>query len=120
MIPGGSEQQFGMVWVVNTNPDIGRNVDDQERINGNKSDAVDFNPRATLFARPASNHGDGALVAFCGGNTMFLRNDIDYIVYQQLITPEGRKSVDPRDHGNDGPEMTAFRNAPPLSEESYQ
>ena len=71
------------------------------------------------FARPASAHGSGANVAFCDGHGMYLRDDIDYVVYQQLLTPNGRKCVNPDDHSDSGAAMTAFRTAPPLAEKDY-
>jgi prepilin-type processing-associated H-X9-DG protein len=40
-------------------------------------------------ARPSSNHPGGVMVTFCDGRTIFLREDIDYKVYQQLMTPDG-------------------------------
>jgi prepilin-type N-terminal cleavage/methylation domain-containing protein/prepilin-type processing-associated H-X9-DG protein len=121
----GTEQQLGIVWVVPTNgrvppaPDPGNTINDQERISGNEGQLVDFNPSMPRFARPGSGHGSGANVAFCDGHGMFLRDDIDYIVYVQLMTPEGRKAVNPANKADNGPAMTAFRNAPPLAEKDY-
>ncbi len=40
-------------------------------------------------ARPSSNHPGGVIVAFVGGNTRFLREDIDYPVYCLLMTSDG-------------------------------
>ena len=40
-------------------------------------------------ARPASSHPGGVIVAFAGGNTRFVRDDIDYPVYCLLMTPNG-------------------------------
>ncbi len=94
----GNEQQMGMVWVVPTSgtaPQPGNTINDQERINGNRDDLVTFDPAMPRFARPASAHSGGVNVAFCDGHGMFLRDDIDYVVYQQLMTPNGRKCVDP-------------------------
>ena len=47
---------------------------------------------AYWHARPSSFHPGGANVAMCGGETMFLRDDIDYVVYEQLMTPDGKHS----------------------------
>ncbi len=44
-------------------------------------------------ARPASNHPGGVVVAFAGGNTRFLKEDIDYVVYCLLMTPNGAKAT---------------------------
>jgi prepilin-type N-terminal cleavage/methylation domain-containing protein/prepilin-type processing-associated H-X9-DG protein len=113
------EQRFGMVWVVETAPAFTL----QERINGNEADLVDFDPTIPRFARPASAHSNGVNAAFCDNNVKFVREDIDYIVYQQLMTPNGRKCVDPTDHTanlNPGEPIYEFRSAAPLSEEDYQ
>ena len=45
------------------------------------------------FARPSSNHGDGVNVYFCDGHSQFLREDIEYRVYVQLMTPNGKKAM---------------------------
>ena len=118
------EQRFGMVWVVNTTPQaLPVNLENQEPINRNTTDVVFFPFDAPQFARPAGPHGSGMNVTFCDGHGGFLRDDIDYIVYQQLMTPNGRKCVDPRDHLdnlNNGEPIDVFRKAPPLSEDDYQ
>ena len=36
----------------------------------------------------SSRHGGGAVVSFCDGSQQFLRDDIDYTVYQHLMTPD--------------------------------
>ncbi|MFO0789603.1 MAG: DUF1559 domain-containing protein [Pirellulales bacterium] len=123
-----SEQQLGVVWVVpskGTAPSPGPNspsgsaIDEQERIGGNQFDLVDFDPSKPRFARPASRHGSGAIVAFCDGHSAFIRSDIDYVVYQQLLTPNGRKAVNPADKTDNGPAMNGFRTAAPLAEKDY-
>jgi prepilin-type N-terminal cleavage/methylation domain-containing protein/prepilin-type processing-associated H-X9-DG protein len=123
-LPEGWEQQFGFVWVVNTNPQPGTGLANQERIDGNEAQLVDFDPTMPRFARPGgSTHRSGVNVAFCDAHVQFLRSDIDYIVYQQLMTPNGRKSVDPVDNTsglNAGQPIYMFRNAPPLSDQDYK
>ena len=121
--PEPTEQRFGMVWVVNTTPDaLPVNLVNQEPINRNTTDVVYFPFEAPQFARPAGPHGQGVNVTFCDGHGAFLRDDIDYIVYQQLMTPNGRKCVDPMDWTdiNSPGAIYTFRTAPPLSEEAYQ
>jgi prepilin-type processing-associated H-X9-DG protein len=121
----GTEQQLGIVWVVppgsNTSPTSGTGIDQQEPINVVPATAQipgDFAPGIPRFARPSSNHGEGAVVAYCDGHVEFLRDDIDYTVYQRLLTSNGRKCVDPRDHTST--ETDKFRVLPPLSEKDYQ
>jgi len=68
-------------------------------------------------------HGSGVNAAFCDGHGDFIREDIDYIVYQQLLTTNGRKCYDPADPTgieNPSPVIREFRTAPPLAEDSYQ
>jgi prepilin-type processing-associated H-X9-DG protein len=120
-IPQGkdpSEQQLGIVWVATATPAVsgGSKLLNQESINGNVSDLVVFPTDIPLYARPSSAHGSGANVAFCDGSCKFIRQDISYIVYQQLMTPNGRKSFDPTNNGD----MKPFHEAPPLTESDYQ
>lgn len=127
----GMEQQFGMVWVVPPDPPGGQNpapvpgpgIDQQEAINGNVDQTIDFPSNMPNFARPAGAHGSGVNVAFCDGHAGFMREDIDYTVYQRLMTPNGRKCVNPIDHNSQigaNQSIGLFRNAPPLSEADYQ
>jgi prepilin-type processing-associated H-X9-DG protein/prepilin-type N-terminal cleavage/methylation domain-containing protein len=120
----GNEQQLGFVWVVpvspNTSPQPGDTVNDQEALNRNSQDVVVFPTDKPRFARPASAHSGGMNVAFCDGHGDFLRDDIDYTVYQQLMTPWGRKAVNPAKHDDTGATMTSFRNAPPLAEKDFK
>ena len=50
---------------------------------GSTTDDVDL-------ARPSSLHSGGVVVSFCDGRQYFLREDIDYGVYQHLMTPDSR------------------------------
>jgi prepilin-type N-terminal cleavage/methylation domain-containing protein/prepilin-type processing-associated H-X9-DG protein len=124
----GIEQQLGMVWVVPTNgtaPQPGTGIGDQERI-GSDGGLVTFDPMIPRFARPASSHSNGVNVAFCDGHGSFLSNDIDYVIYQQLLTPNGRKCVDPKDHDNGvkpqnvNSAIYKFRSAAPLNQNDFE
>lgn len=118
--PDTSEQVLGIVWVAAYPPTPGNTITNQEAINGNVSDQVVFDNQLPLFARPSGMHGSGVNVAFCDGHGGFIRADIDYIVYQQLLTTNGRKCFDPT--GNTGTQtaINQFRTAPPLAEGDYQ
>lgn len=126
---GCAEQHFGMVWVINVNPQpapLQPTNYDQERINRNSRGVDDFTAFWPNFARPASNHVSGVNVAYCDGHTQFLREDIDYTVYQSLMTARGAKCVDPENHKR-GVEpldpshpIHAFRLEPPLSEQDFR
>jgi hypothetical protein len=117
--PAGREQHFGMNWVVSMNPQTGNDpLRKQEPLNRNLSDVVVYPANVPLFSRPASQHGGGMHVVFCGGNARFLREDIDYTVYQRLLTTKGSKCVDPVNHANEtGPAgiITQLRRLAPLS-----
>ncbi len=133
----GSEQQFGMVWVIANPPQpvvgptlAGAGMTNQEGLNrvGNVdvNDPAVMSAMATLpyFARPASAHRGGANVAFCDGHTQLLRDDIDYTVYQRLMTAYGKKCVDPTNwtNGTNPPNgvIYQFQSAPPLSNQDFE
>jgi prepilin-type N-terminal cleavage/methylation domain-containing protein/prepilin-type processing-associated H-X9-DG protein len=120
----GGEQQLGLVWVVNTTPQPGNGIDQQEGINRNANDAVQFPSDIPRFARPASSHGSGVNVAFCDTHVQFLNDSIEYKVYQQLLTANGAKCVDPVDHSREltppNGQIYQFRTAPPLSESDFE
>ena len=122
----GTEQHLAIVWVANVNPQPGETIVDQERINRAAEEVYDddpvFDPNASRFARPASNHPGGVNAAFADSRVDFLAEDIDYIVYQQLLTPHGRKCVDTRNWTANlasGEPIDTFRKAPPLSEADF-
>lgn len=49
-------------------------------------------PLAVLSARPSSAHSGVVNVGFASGRTMAISDQIDYAVYQSLLTPNNRKS----------------------------
>lgn len=112
----GSEQQLGMVWVSAYPPQPGTGPTNQEGICRNAQDLVTFDPNIPRFARPSSGHTSGVNAAFCDGHTRFVADTIDYKVYVQLITPNGRKLVDTMDNTSGNSPIPEFRAAPPLSE----
>src|SRR5262249_15709826 len=59
------------------------------RINGNRQKAKQLTPE---LLRPSSNHPKGVNVAFAHGHPQFLREQIDYRVYVQLMTPNHKQS----------------------------
>jgi prepilin-type N-terminal cleavage/methylation domain-containing protein/prepilin-type processing-associated H-X9-DG protein len=124
----GNEQQHGFVWVVPVNPSngspappspVGNSINDQEALNRDSTSPATYRSDIPRFARPASAHSSGMNVAFCDGHGYFLRDDIDYVVYQQLMTPNGRKCVDPTRSASTAATITAFENRPPLAEKDY-
>jgi prepilin-type N-terminal cleavage/methylation domain-containing protein len=93
------ERYTGFVW----DPGVATSVPTSpvERINGDKNAPLPsgsvsgFNNMVPYYyARPSSSHSGGVNVAMCGGEMMFLRDDIDYKVYQQLMTSNHRLSLD--------------------------
>jgi hypothetical protein len=114
-----------MVWVYSStaplNPAMPENNPAQVRFNKEPTPApdtyADFGP---VFARPASAHPEVFNVVFAGGNTRAINENIEYRVYQQLMTPNGAKCVWPSDTSVTMPD--AFYNADPkqqLSEADY-
>lgn len=41
-------------------------------------------------ARPSSLHPGGVVASFCDGHSQFIREDMDYLVFQHLMTPNGK------------------------------
>jgi prepilin-type N-terminal cleavage/methylation domain-containing protein len=116
----GTEQHLGMVWVVNTQPTPGTGLDQQEQINRQNANA--FPSTLPNFARPACNHGGGVNAVFFDNHTRFIREDIDYVVYQRLLTTNGKKCENPAGWVGANPPpgpIKTFRIAPPLSEQDY-
>ncbi len=75
-----TEADLGMVWRKSPGPcsPINECTDVGDR------------PQDLKYARPSSRHGDGVVVIFCDGHGRFLSEDIDYRVYQHLMTPDSR------------------------------
>jgi hypothetical protein len=89
------EQWYGMMWVFDPRSPLSPRAARMERFgeDSRTGPAVNrpYGSYRTRFARPTSNHPDLFLVAFCGGNTRAISTDIDYWVYQQLMTPNGAR-----------------------------
>ncbi len=126
------EQRFGMVWVYDKSkafaPDPSLfqpiNRDTREPSPGNYT--LPINEVGSAFARPSSAHPEVVVVAFCGGNTRDLRENIDYKVYQQLMTPNGLKAELPNENPRVFVEQDARANnggqgfmTPPLNDADY-
>jgi prepilin-type N-terminal cleavage/methylation domain-containing protein/prepilin-type processing-associated H-X9-DG protein len=47
------------------------------------------------YMRPASNHPGGAVVVFCDGHYRFLKQDVQYNVYQNLMSSYPSKATNP-------------------------
>jgi prepilin-type N-terminal cleavage/methylation domain-containing protein/prepilin-type processing-associated H-X9-DG protein len=47
-------------------------------------------PQDLQYARPSSRHPGGVIATFCDGHLQFLGDDIDYQVYQHLMTPDSQ------------------------------
>ncbi|MGI9456244.1 MAG: DUF1559 domain-containing protein [Aeoliella sp.] len=117
------EQQFGMVWVVSTQPGApqstgGCGSDADQAPFKFEAEDLDFPEDQPCYARPNSNHpGDRFNVIYADGHGQSIGMDIDYIVYQQLLTTHGAKCVDPHDDKGDAPTgaIVEFRSAAPLS-----
>jgi prepilin-type processing-associated H-X9-DG protein len=52
------------------------------------------NSQAYYYSRPSSYHPGGVNAAFCGGEILFLREDLDYKVYKQLMTSDSKYADD--------------------------
>ncbi len=89
------EQRFGMIWVYDDNSPFDPDENLFQPLNRDDDVTVSYGDVANeaRFARPASEHPEAFIVAFCGGNTKEISEAIDYRVYQQLMTPNGAKAA---------------------------
>jgi prepilin-type N-terminal cleavage/methylation domain-containing protein/prepilin-type processing-associated H-X9-DG protein len=117
------EQYFGIVWVVNltttTSPSTNNH---QVGMSKALETAPPYVAERPWYARPASSHSTGSCnVVFVDGHSTSIQPEMDYVVYQRLMSPNGRKSVDPTNWNAvpAGGAIESFRNAPPLSERDF-
>lgn len=122
-----SEQPFGMVWFFNeTQPNLPDPTQFQPFNRDERTSAGDFinygnSPlQGVPFRRPASLHPEIFNVVFAGGNTRALRQDLEYRVYVQLMTPDAAHSEWPFGSGaSTNQALRLFQAAPPLSDDDY-
>lgn len=116
------EQQFGMVWVATTQPTDDCSDSYSQLSMNDDGDTVNWPVNQPCFARPNSTHPSGSVnVIFADGHGDSLSPDIEYVVYQQLLTTHGAKCVDPGVPPSDNPtpEIQIFRDLPLLSESDF-
>lgn len=77
-------------WFAMNNPPFGARIN-EDKYNESLATPVE----KAIRARPSSCHPAGVVVAFGSGRIKFIRDQIDYIVYQQLCTPFGGGSAMP-------------------------
>jgi prepilin-type processing-associated H-X9-DG protein len=81
----------GFVW--DYDPEISTSPPSDERCINVKRN---YGPRGPVtsyyYARPSSYHSNGVNAAMCDASVFFLREDIEYKVYEQLMTSNGDKS----------------------------
>jgi prepilin-type N-terminal cleavage/methylation domain-containing protein len=65
---------------------------DERRINGKKNFATHAPTSTYHYSRPSSFHPGGVNAAMCSGAVIWLREDIEYKVYEQLMTSDGDHS----------------------------
>ncbi len=118
------EQRFGMVWAL-TSLSMAPGplpIADFEPINRDSSEGGPYGPEGSRFARPSATHPELFIAAFCEGNARSIRENIEFKVYQQLMTPAGLKAAYP-DNPNVSIEKSLpvnkrFMN-PPLTDNDY-
>ncbi len=95
------EQQVGFVWqagligsVPGPNPGPGDYLAvPLKRINENAGGIdSDTAANAPSYARPSSRHPGVVVASFCDGHSTTLNNEIDYLVYCQLMSPRGKQA----------------------------
>ena len=87
-----TEARFGFMWWNDTKQKDGTPSPYRSINGGRLGDPSLPKPTAEDIARPASNHNGGVNVCFASGRETWLRQDIPYYVYQQLMTPDGNRA----------------------------
>ncbi|MDZ4656873.1 MAG: DUF1559 domain-containing protein [Bythopirellula sp.] len=108
------EQIYGMVWDYDSA--AFNNPSTQARFNRTNPADQEYSIIAAdrYYARPASSHSEVFNVTFAGGNAKAISENIEYRVYQQLMTPNGAKA-DALDSPDDMRQFTRV----PLKESDY-
>jgi hypothetical protein len=75
-----------------------------------------YGAQNAAFERPASAHPEIFIVAFCGGSTKSINQNIAFQVYQELMTPDGQKATVP--NTNPPTDLRGFM-TPPLGDGDY-
>ncbi|TWU00535.1 hypothetical protein Pla108_14870 [Botrimarina colliarenosi] len=121
-----AEQVFGMVWVVNTEPVTSFVQAPFSREDLRLDDPslgtpiVGYPSESPFYARPSSGHAGGGInIIMASGSGRSIDPDIDYVVWQQLMTTKGSKCVDPVDHTITTGAINDFRTAAPLSSTDF-
>ncbi len=65
------------------------------KINGNKKSTTAWSTMDQDDVHPSSAHSGGVVAVFADRHTAFLRDNIEYRVYQQLLTTDSPKSTAP-------------------------
>lgn len=113
-----AEQMFGIVWTPSLQPNLATDSRLRQQL-FSQEDPIAAPPYPSTvpeYARPASGHTAGAFNAcFADGHVATIAADVDYTIYQRLLTTNGSKCEDPaRDV-----DMTPYRLLPPPAEGDY-
>jgi prepilin-type N-terminal cleavage/methylation domain-containing protein len=91
--PDIAEQYFGMVWVYDDSGNWQSPTALQAPIGRDPNPPPSYSEGGSFYARPASGHPDIFHVAVVEGAARAIGSNIEYRVYQQLLTPDGGKCV---------------------------
>ena len=124
--PLRAEQAFGMIWIYDGNANeaaINNPPTNQfarfNQTQGYTGNFIDASALGKPFARPASSHPELFIAAFVEGNTRSINANIEYRVYQQLMTPRGNKAVYPNLDNAGNSDMRNVFMLRPLSDADY-
>ena len=115
------EQLFGLVWVYDDQQPNDPRPSIQQRINRGEEPSNGYTENGQIFTRPASEHPGLFIAVFAEGNTKSISDQIEYRVYQQLMTPNGAKAHWQNDSINhteaEDQAMRNLLNQPPFSDD---
>ncbi len=113
------EQRLGMVWVLGPPPSTWPTTDLAPPNRDTDPPSASYTMgMGQFFARPASEHPEIFVVAMAEGNTRDVNEQIEYRVYQQLMTPNGQKAGDPNANAQANAGYVQYM-IPPLADNDF-
>ena len=128
-VASNPEQRFGFGWIFEESNTLAPGPAIFQPFNRDvrpvPQQSQPYGATSGLFFRPASEHNEIFIAAFCGGNCKEISQDIEFAVYQQLCTPDGQKADAPGINFPSRSPQTVANNpmllfmAKPLSDSEY-
>ena len=91
-----SDDPMGASYAIDTGMPAPSPSTPRMKINGNRKTTLDWNQMTIEDVHPSSHHSGIVVAVYADRHTQYLRETIEYRVYQQLLSTEGAKSNAPQ------------------------